>query len=43
MTQRRFPPPWTVEELACFIVRDDTDQTPQRGKIFNMIGGDDDW
>jgi hypothetical protein len=23
MTDRRFPPPWTVEELdACFVVRD---------------------
>jgi len=23
MTQRRFPPPWTVEDLgACFVVKD---------------------
>ena len=28
MTQRRFPPPWTVEEYndACFIVRDHNGQ-----------------
>jgi hypothetical protein len=27
MTARRFPPPWTVEELdACFIVRDHNGQ-----------------
>jgi hypothetical protein len=27
MTPRRFPPPWTVEELnACFVVRDDNGQ-----------------
>jgi len=27
MTQRRFPPPWSVEELeACFVVRDDSGQ-----------------
>jgi hypothetical protein len=26
--QRRFPPPWTVEELdACFVVRDHNEQT----------------
>jgi len=22
MTARRFPPPWSVEEDACFVVRD---------------------
>ena len=29
MTHRRFPPPWTIEEAnyACFIVRDNTEQT----------------
>jgi len=27
MTARRFPPPWTVEELdACFVVRDGNGQ-----------------
>jgi len=27
MTARRFPPPWSVEELeACFVVRDATGQ-----------------
>jgi hypothetical protein len=27
MTPRRFPPPWTVEELdACFVVRDSNGQ-----------------
>ena len=27
MTVRRFPPPWTVEELdACFVVRDHNGQ-----------------
>jgi hypothetical protein len=27
MTQRRFPPPWSVEELAaCFIVKDSAGQ-----------------
>jgi hypothetical protein len=27
MTARRFPPPWTVEELeACFVVRDHNGQ-----------------
>jgi hypothetical protein len=28
MSQRRFPPPWTVEEYndACFIVRDHSGQ-----------------
>jgi hypothetical protein len=27
MTTRRFPPPWSVEELnACFVVRDDNGQ-----------------
>ena len=27
MTERRFPPPWTVEELdACFVVRDHSGQ-----------------
>ena len=28
MTQRRFPPPWSIEELnnACFIVRDSNEQ-----------------
>jgi hypothetical protein len=27
MTARRFPPPWTVEELdACFIVKDSNEQ-----------------
>ena len=28
MTDRRFPPPWTIEEAkdACFIVRDSTRQ-----------------
>ena len=27
MTPRRFPPPWTVEELdACFVVRDHSGQ-----------------
>jgi hypothetical protein len=27
MTERRFPPPWSVEELdACFVVRDHTGQ-----------------
>jgi hypothetical protein len=29
MTPRRFPPPWSVEELhthACFVVRDDSSQ-----------------
>jgi hypothetical protein len=27
MSQRRFPPPWTVEELdACFVVRDQNGQ-----------------
>ena len=28
MTQRRFPPPWTIEEMnnACFIVRDKNGQ-----------------
>jgi len=27
MTERRFPPPWSVEELdACFVVRDRSGQ-----------------
>jgi hypothetical protein len=27
MTERRFPPPWTIEELdACFVVRDNGGQ-----------------
>jgi hypothetical protein len=27
MPARRFPPPWTVEELeACFVVKDSADQ-----------------
>jgi hypothetical protein len=27
MSQRRFPPPWTVEELdACFVVKDSAGQ-----------------
>ena len=27
MTPRRFPPPWSVEELdACFVVRDHSEQ-----------------
>ena len=27
MTERRFPPPWTVDELeACFVVRDEAGQ-----------------
>ena len=27
MTERRFPPPWTVEELsACFVVKDSAGQ-----------------
>jgi len=27
MTSRRFPPPWTVEELdACFVVKDNAGQ-----------------
>jgi hypothetical protein len=27
MTPRRFPPPWSVDELeACFVVKDDADQ-----------------
>jgi len=27
VTERRFPPPWTVEELdACFVVRDHNEQ-----------------
>jgi endo-1,4-beta-D-glucanase Y len=28
MTDRRFPPPWTIEELndACFVVRDANEQ-----------------
>jgi hypothetical protein len=32
MTERRFPPPWTVEELeACFVVIDSTGQNLFRG------------
>ena len=31
MTQRRFPPPWTVEEqAACFVVRDHNGQQLER-------------
>ena len=32
MTQRRFPPPWSVEEQeACFVVRDHNGQTLDNG------------
>jgi hypothetical protein len=35
MTERRFPPPWSVEEqAACFVVRDHNRQTALSGPLF---------
>jgi hypothetical protein len=35
MTQRCFPPPWTVEELdTCFVVKDSKGQKKVRGRFW---------
>ena len=49
MTPRRFPPPWSVEELdACFVVHDKTGQAlayvyfeeePGRQRAFTPLAG----
>jgi hypothetical protein len=51
---RRFPPPWTVEEMnsACFIVRDKNgqalayvyfDDEPTRRSAANLLSRDEAW
>jgi hypothetical protein len=44
MTERRFPPPWSVEEQsACFVVRDHNGQALVcvfRGRARAQIGGE---
>jgi hypothetical protein len=41
MTDRRFPPPWTIEDLtACFVVKDGGDQKlahGQAGRVQSFI------
>jgi hypothetical protein len=37
VTERCFPPPWTVEELAaCFVVRDHNEQAPDRHRTSRL-------
>jgi hypothetical protein len=53
MTARRFPPPWTVEELdACFVVRDHNGQSlayvyfedePGRRSAAKLLTKDEAW
>jgi hypothetical protein len=47
MPQRRFPPPWTIEELdACFVVKDASGQKlayiyfEEEGRGWQKIGGE---
>jgi hypothetical protein len=53
MPNRRFPPPWTVEELdACFVVRDNSgqklayvyfDDEPGRRAAVKLLSNDEAW
>ena len=38
MPERRFPPPWTAEDLgSCFVVKDSNGQRGQRGEAAGTV------